>query len=122
MKIKDLKIGDKKVNIKVQVKRIGETREFERTGSKNRMATAIVEDESEEIDMPLFNDELDIVKEGDLIEVINGYVSEFNGIKQLRAGKYGKIEIVNPVEGKKDLKKVLKKKEAKEKIIIKKRL
>ena len=117
MKIKDLKIGDKKVTIKVQVKKIGEIREFDRMGSKNRMATAIVEDESEEIDMPLFNDELDIVKEGDLIEVINGYVSEFNKIRQLRAGKYGKIEIVNPVEGKKDIKKVLKKKEPKKVVI-----
>lgn len=100
--ISKLKIGDKSVNIEVQVREIGEVREFERLGQKNRMATAVVEDSTGSMDMPMFNDEVDRVKVGDVVQIVNGYVGEFNGIKQLRAGKYGKLNVVTPVEGKKD--------------------
>ena len=95
MEIKDLKAGDKAVNIVVQVNAISETREFERLGQKNRMATAVVEDKTGSVDMPLFNEELDKVKVGDIVKITNGYVGEFNGIKQLRAGKFGKLDVLD---------------------------
>lgn len=102
MEIENLKTGMKAVDITVQIRGIGEIREFERMGTKGRVATAAVEDSTGSIDLPLFNEEIDAVKVGDVIRVANGYIGEFNGLKQLRAGKYGKIIVVTPVEGKKN--------------------
>ena len=93
--IKNLKTGDKAVTIIVQVKEIGDIREFDYQGEKHRVATSVVEDKTGSIDMPLFNDEIDRVKIGDVVKISNGYVGEFNGITQLRAGKYGKLEVVS---------------------------
>ena len=31
----------------------------------------------------------------DKIRITNGYVSEFNGIKQLTPGKFGKMEVIS---------------------------
>ena len=116
MAIKDLTEGMKAVDITVQVKQIGEIREFERTGTKNRMTTAIVEDHTGSMDMPLFNEEIEMVRVGDVIRVINGYVGSFNNIKQLRAGKFGRIQVVNPDEEKKIPDKIIKKKDTKIKL------
>lgn len=99
--IKNLKNGDKSVIIIAQIREIGETREFDYAGGKSRVATSIIEDKTGSIDMPLFNEEIDRVKVGNIVKIINGYISEFKGIKQLRAGRYGKLEVIQS-NGKKD--------------------
>ena len=114
--IKDLKIGEKAVTIIVQVREIGETREFDYHGEKNRIATSVVEDKTGSIDMPLFNEEIERVNIGDVVKVTNGYVSEFNGIKQLRAGRYGKLEVVSTSKAKKSPEDFLKEKKINKKI------
>lgn len=95
MKLVDLKPGQGKVDVEVTVKSKEEPRQFEKYGKQLRVSNAIVSDDSGEIKMGLWNEDVDKVKVGDKIKVINGYVSEFNGIKQLSAGKFGKIEVVN---------------------------
>jgi replication factor A1 len=95
MKLIELKPGQGKVDVEVLVKSKDATREFEKYGKQLRVANAIVSDDSGEIKMGLWNEDIDKVKVGDKIKVTNGYVSEFNGIKQLSAGKFGKIEVVN---------------------------
>lgn len=82
------------MDIEVEVVDIGEVREFEKFGRQGRVATAKVKDESGEISMPLWNETIDEVKVGDTIKIENGYVSEFQGEKQLTAGKFGKITVL----------------------------
>ncbi len=36
---------------------------------------------------------------GDKVHITNGYVSEFQGEKQLTTGKFGKLEVVEKGEG-----------------------
>src|SRR3989338_268596 len=94
MKISELQSGQGKVDIEVTVKSKEEPRTFNKYGRDLKVANAIVSDESGEIKLTLWNDEADKVQMGNKLRITNGYVSEFNGEKQLTSGKFGKLEIV----------------------------
>ena len=95
MKIIDLKAGQGKVDIEVVVKSKNEPKTFNKYGKDMKVASAVVTDDSGEMVLSLWNDDADKVKVGDKVKVTNGYVSEFNGQKQLTSGKFGKLEVVN---------------------------
>lgn len=94
MQIKDLQVKQGKVDLEVEVVEVGEVREFNKFGKTGKVANAKVKDESGEITLTLWNDEIDMVKPGKKIKIVNGYVSEWQGEKQLTAGRFGKIEAV----------------------------
>ena len=94
MKIKEIKARQGKIDIELEIVDIGEAREFERFGKIGRVATALAKDDTGNINLTLWNDEIDMVKPGNRIRITNGYCSEFQGEKQLSAGKYGKLEII----------------------------
>ncbi len=98
MAIKDLKIREGKVDIVVEVIDKGDVREFEKFGKPGRVCNAKVKDDSGEMTLTLWNDEIDKVKIGDKIHIINGYVSEWQGEPQLTAGRLGKMEVVGSKE------------------------
>jgi replication factor A1 len=91
MKISELSSGQGKVELDLEVKSLGEAREFEKYGKTLRVSSATVSDGEGDIILSLWNDDIDKVKVGDKIKVENGYVSEFQGKLQLSAGKFGKI-------------------------------
>src|SRR3989344_4245792 len=95
MQVSDLKAGQGKVDIEVKVKSKSEKRTFNKYGKDLRVANAVVSDSSGDISMSLWNDDIEKVKEGDTLRITNGYVSEFNGTKQLTSGKFGKMEVVS---------------------------
>ena len=99
MAIKDLQARQGKVDIVVEVVDLGEVREFSKFGRTGRVATATVKDETGEIKMSLWNEQIDQVKPGDKVHVTNGYVNEFQGEKQLTTGKFGKLEVIRGSEG-----------------------
>ena len=94
MKISEIKPRQGNIDIEVKVEEIGEAKEFEKFGRKGRVATALVSDDSGKIQLTLWNEDIDRVKEGDKIKITNGYCGEFQGEKQLTAGRYGTLEIV----------------------------
>jgi replication factor A1 len=94
MQISDLTIGQGKVSVKGVVKGISDVRSFNKYGRELKVANAILEDETGAIKLTLWNDEIMKVKEGCQISIINGFVNEFQGEKQLTAGKFGKIEVL----------------------------
>ena len=92
MNIKDLKEGMKNVTLKnVKIIDIGETREFEKYGKPGRVATATLEDSTGTVLCPLWNAQIDDFEIGEVISIINGYVSEFGGKLQISTGKTGNI-------------------------------
>jgi replication factor A1 len=95
MKISDLKTNQGNVEVEGIVQNIGETRNFNKYGRELRVANAILSDESGSIKLTLWNDDVTRFKEGDKIKVSNGYVSEFQGEKQLTSGKFGRIEKIS---------------------------
>ena len=95
MKVSELRAGQGKVDVEVVVKSKEDARSFNKYGRELRVANAIVSDDSGEVKLSLWNDEIDKVNVGDTLKITNGYVSEFNGQIQLTAGKFGKIEVVS---------------------------
>ncbi len=94
MDIKDLEVRQGNVDVVVEVLDKGEVREFQKFGKAGRVCTANVKDDSGEIKLSLWNEQVDLVNVGDKVHIINGYVNEFQGEKQLTTGRLGKLEVL----------------------------
>jgi len=94
MALKDLKIRQGNVDITAEVVEIGEVREFNKFGKPGRVATAKIKDETGEINLSLWNDDIDKVKVGDTVQIKNGFVNEWQGTPQLTTGRMGSLEVV----------------------------
>ena len=94
MEVKDLKPKQGNVEVTIEVIDKGDVREFEKFGKKGRVCSAKAKDASGEIILSLWNEQVDTVNVGDVVHVVNGYVNEFQGEKQLTTGKFGKLEHV----------------------------
>ena len=82
-------------NVVVDVVSVDEPRTFEKFGRSGKVASAKAKDASGEITMSLWNEQVDLVKPGMKVHIINGWCSEFKGEKQLSTGKFGRLEIVD---------------------------
>ncbi len=83
---------NKNVTLSVEVVDIKEPREVRsKFGKKLTLNTAIVKDETGEVELVLWNDQINEVKVGEKITLQDVYVKEFNGNVQLTLGKSGKI-------------------------------
>ena len=94
MNIKELAPRMGNVELVAEVAEIGEIREFNKFGKAGRVATARLKDESGEIELSLWNEQIDQFSKGDTIKVSNGYVKEYQGEMQLTTGMRGTIELV----------------------------
>ena len=99
MQIKDLEVRQGNVDIEVEVTDKGEVREFQKFGKSGWVCNETVKDETSEVKITLWNEDIDKVSVGDKIKLTNGYVSEFQGEKQVTTGKFGKLEVVGKSEG-----------------------
>ncbi|HLG23893.1 MAG TPA: SOSS complex subunit B family protein [Candidatus Nanoarchaeia archaeon] len=98
MKVKDLKAKMGNVDIIIDVIDIAEPREFQKFGKPGRVANAIAKDETGDVKLTLWNDDIEKVKAGDKIHITNGYVNEWQGELQLGTGRMGKMEIVGKAD------------------------
>ncbi|MEW5896781.1 MAG: DNA-binding protein [Nanoarchaeota archaeon] len=95
MEIKDIRANQGNVDIVAKIVAKEEPRTFEKFGKSGKVCNAKVEDGSGEIMLTLWNEEIDKVKMGDKIHLINGWCSEFRGEKRISTGKFGKIEVID---------------------------
>ena len=95
MKIGELRDGAKRVDIEAQVVEKGSTREVQSRYKDEtyRVASAVVGDDSGNIKLTLWNEQIDQVQVGDKIRIENGYVTSFKGEIQLNVGKFGKLTV-----------------------------
>lgn len=94
MEIKDIQANQGKVDIVVEVIEKQEPRTFEKFGKTGKVCSIKVKDDSGKIKLTLWNEDIDKIKEGDKIHLENGWCSEYQGEKQVSAGKFGKIEVI----------------------------
>ena len=94
MKISEVKTTAKNVSLEAIVKGKGDVRDVNTRFGATRVSECVIEDESGEIILVLWGDQIDFVKEGDRIRVENAYVKEWQGKLQLNVGRSGKIEVV----------------------------
>jgi len=95
VKISELRPGIGNVTISGEVTAKEEPREVvTKYGKKVRVANAVLKDDSGEITLSLWEDDVDKLNVGDKISIENGWVSEFKGNLQVSIGKYGKLTML----------------------------
>lgn len=99
LKIKDILIGMKSVDVVGKVLRKYELRDFSTEKRKGKVANLSLADETGTIRVVFWNDKTDEfsqIKEDDIIKIRNAYVRENAGRKELHIGENTHI-IINPV-------------------------
>ncbi len=96
MKVEQLKVGSRAINTTVKVDSKSEVREVfsRRDGSTNRVADALVGDETACLYLTLWNESIDGVNEGDTLKIKNAYITLFKGSMRLNLGRYGSFEVL----------------------------
>jgi replication factor A1 len=96
VKVGELTPNSKAVNVTAKVVSKGEVRSITsgRDYSPHRVVDALVGDETGCIYLNLWDDNIDKVKEGETLNINNGYVSLFRGSMRLNIGRYGSFETV----------------------------
>ena len=95
MKISEIEVNQRKIEVEGKIIDISPVKEFNKFGKTGKVATASLKDDSGEIQLTLWDDQIDKVKKGDKVKIINAYVKEWQGEKQLNVGKFGSFEIIN---------------------------
>jgi replication factor A1 len=95
VKIRDLRNGMKNVSVEAKVLEKSETHEvLSRFKDETyKVATAIITDETGQIKMTLWNEQINQVNVNDTVKVENGYVTSFRGEIQLNVGRRGKLTV-----------------------------
>ena len=91
--IAELKPGMKSVNITFKVMSTSEERSVDsrRDGETYRVIDATVADSTATIMMPIWNETIETIKEGETYRLTNGYTGLFKGNLRLQLGKFGSI-------------------------------
>jgi replication factor A1 len=91
--ISELKPGMKSVNITFKVISTSEERTVEsrRDSETYRVVDATVGDSTATILMPIWNETIESIKEGETYTLTNGYTGLFKGNLRLQLGKFGSI-------------------------------
>jgi replication factor A1 len=94
MKVKQLRPRMGNVFIELEIVSIGETREFASAKGQGKVCSAEGKDETGEVQLSLWNEQIDQVKEGQKVRIENGWVSEYKGQLQLSTGKFGTMHVL----------------------------
>ena len=92
MKISEAKPNSNASLDEVEITGKGEVREFVKFDKPGRVCNCTIKDDSGEMELTLWNDEIDSVNEGDKLKITDGWVKEWNGKVQISAGRNGKID------------------------------
>ncbi len=84
--------GMTNVNLVAKVVSIGDKRSVNTKYGKSVVCDAIIRDESGEISLTLWNDQIDKVREGDIVSIAGAYTTEWQGEVKLNIPKRGSLE------------------------------
>lgn len=99
LNITDLRKGMKQISLKAKVLKVPEPkRVFTRFGNYAAVTNALVADETGNIKLCLWNEQIKSISEGDTIHIENARLSFFRGEQQLRIGKKGRISVLENTE------------------------
>lgn len=96
MNISELTNDMRHVTIEGTVEKITEPRTVNlRAGGSAQVADAIIVDNTGNIKLSLWDDQIKMIKEGDKILIENGYTQAFRGENDLNIGRYGKLTVLD---------------------------
>ncbi len=93
MKISDLKKGLTNISLQAKIIDVGERREVQTRYGKRNVAEAILEDETGQISLTLWEDNISSVSVGDTLDISGAFVTEFKQKLQLNVPRSGKMEV-----------------------------
>lgn len=95
MNVSEIQPGMMGIRVKGTIKTIGEIREVQtKFGNRTTVANAILSDDSGEVKFTLWGDQIQKVKIGDDVEVVNGMAKEWQGEIQISVGKRGELNVL----------------------------
>jgi replication factor A1 len=95
MNISDLRDGMRRVDVEGEIVELSEPRTVNlKTGGEARVADAQLKDDSGQIKLALWEDQIDMVKPGVKVRITNGYMASFRDELRLTVGKYGKLDVI----------------------------
>lgn len=95
MRISEIRSGMSRVSVEASVVSISEPRTVNlRDGGTAKVADCTIQDDSGQIKLSLWEDQIDQVKAGSKITVENGYSRSFRGETTLNVGRYGKLNVI----------------------------
>ncbi len=96
VKVGELTPNSKAVNVTVKIVSKGEVRSTTsgRDYSVHKVTEALVGDETGCIQLNLWDDNIEKIKENETVSIKNGYVNLFRGYMRLNIGRYGSFETV----------------------------
>jgi hypothetical protein len=93
--IRDLRFGMKRVNIKARVLNIPEAKTVPtRYGDYARVTNALIADETGTIKLCLWNERMDAILAGSVVEITNASVTKFRGENQLSLGRNSGLNMI----------------------------
>jgi replication factor A1 len=97
IKVGDLNSYSRRVYTVVKVMSVTEAREVtsRRDMSTHRVAEALVGDETGSVYLTLWDDVLDAVEEGQVLNIKDAYINLFRGSMRLNLGRYGSYEVLD---------------------------
>lgn len=90
--IKNLKAKQAKVELTANVVSKDNARDVK--NGELKVCNFVIKDDTGEINLVLWNEDINKVNVGDKVKILNGYVNEFQGTKQLTPGRFGSLEVV----------------------------
>ena len=81
------------VSVEGKIIDIGEVREVNTRYGKKTVADAIIEDDTGQIKMSLWENQINSVRVGDKVSVSGAYITEFRDTLQLNIPRSGKLEV-----------------------------
>lgn len=82
------------VNLLAKVVSKGDKREVNTKYGKSKVCDVIIKDETGEVGLTLWNEQIDNVKEGEEIQIQGGYTTEWQGEIKINIPKKGLVEKV----------------------------
>lgn len=94
MKIADVKPGMSNITLEAKVVEISEARDVQTKYGPRSVADAIIEDDTGQVSMSLWEGQIKSVSVGDTVNVVGAYSTQFRDKLQLSIPKNGKLEVI----------------------------
>lgn len=94
MKISEIKAGMSNISLEAKIIDVSDIREVQTRYGKRNVADALLEDDSGQISMSLWEDNIKSVSVGDIVSLNGGFTTQFRDKLQLNIPRSGKLEIV----------------------------
>jgi len=95
VRIVDIRPAMRNIEVTGMITGMGQEREVDTRFGPARVATATLEDDTGSIRLNLWRQQIDLVKKGDAVRIVNAFTRTFGGQIELNIGKDGSIMVLS---------------------------